>query len=162
MMRILLSLLVLVSGGVQAQIINITALSTDGARQLVTEGLKQCASDGYHVSVAVVDASGALKALARSDQAGPHTVESARKKAFTAVSLGETTVELADLVADKPNLAAALSNMHPDILILGGGIPVRYNGQLVAGIGVGGAPGGELDEACAKAAVKAVLQQAQP
>ncbi|OIN09046.1 GlcG/HbpS family heme-binding protein [Oceanisphaera psychrotolerans] len=156
-MKKYLALLALASLGVQAQTVNTAVLSTDTAQQMVTAGLRQCAEDGYHVTVAVVDRSGVLKALARDELAGPHTIESSRKKAYTAASLGESTAELADLIADKPNLAG-LRDMHPDILMLGGGLPVRVGDQLVGGIGVGGAPGSHLDQACAEAAIKAVLQ----
>ncbi len=155
-MKKYLALLALASLGVQAQTVNTAVLSTDIAQQMVTAGLRQCAEDGYHVTVAVVDRSGVLKALARDELAGPHTIESSRKKAYTAASLGESTAELADLIADKPNLAG-LRDMHPDILMLGGGLPVRDGDQLVGGIGVGGAPGSHLDQACAEAAIKAVL-----
>ncbi|MFP2770017.1 GlcG/HbpS family heme-binding protein [Oceanisphaera sp. KMM 10153] len=157
MMKKYLALLALASLGIQAQTVNTTVLSTDTAQQLVTEGLKQCAKDGYHVTVAVVDRSGVLKALARDELAGPHTIESARKKAYTAASLGKSTAEYANLIAEKPNLAG-LRDMHPDILMLGGGLPVRIGDQLVGGIGIGGAPGGHLDQACAEAAIKAVLK----
>ncbi|GAA3719519.1 heme-binding protein [Oceanisphaera sediminis] len=162
MMKKYLALLALASLGAQAQTVNTTVLSTamlstDTAQQLVTEGLKHCANDGYHVTVAVVDRSGVLKALARDELAGPHTIESARKKAYTAASLGKSTAEYANLIAEKPGLAG-LRDMHPDILMLGGGLPVRVGEQLVGGIGIGGAPGGHLDQACAEAAIEAVLQ----
>ncbi|MBM7454317.1 uncharacterized protein GlcG (DUF336 family) [Oceanisphaera litoralis] len=149
--------LALASLGAQAQTLSTPMLNTDTAQQMVTEGLRHCAKDGYRVTVAVVDPSGVLKALARHELAGPHTVESSRKKAYTSASLGEPTAELANLIAEKPGLAG-LRDMHPDILMLGGGLPVRMGDQLVGGIGVGGAPGGHLDQACAEAAIKAVLK----
>ncbi|OXS17048.1 hypothetical protein CGX12_01130 [Zobellella denitrificans] len=155
-MKKYLALLALAGLGAQAQTLDTAVLDTDTAQQLVTAGLNQCAKDGYHVTVAVVDRSGVLKALARHEQAGPHTVESARKKAFTAASMGGVTAELANNIADKPALFG-LREMHPDLLILGGGVPVRVKEQLVGGIGIGGAPGGHLDQACAEAALNAVL-----
>lgn len=156
-MKKYLMLVALVSIASQAQSVSNLVLSTETAQQLVSEGLKQCAKDGYHVTVAVVDRSGVLKALARDELAGPHTIESARKKAFTSASMGVVTADMANNIADKPALSG-LRDMHPDILLLGGGVPVRIDDQLVAGIGVGGAPGGHLDQACAEAAVKAVLK----
>lgn len=156
-MKKYLMLLALFGLGAQAQTLSNLVLSTDTAQQLVAAGLKQCAKDGYHVTVAVVDRSGVLKALARDELAGPHTIESARRKAFTSASMGVITADMANNIADKPALSG-LRDMHPDILILGGGVPVRIDDQLVAGIGVGGAPGGHLDQACAEAAVKAVLK----
>ncbi|GHA17152.1 GlcG/HbpS family heme-binding protein [Oceanisphaera arctica] len=156
-MKKYLALLALASLGAQAQTVNTSVLSTDTAQQLVAEGLKHCAKDGYHVTVAVVDRSGVLKALARDELAGPHTIESARKKAFTSASMGVVTADLANNIADKPALFG-LREMHPDMLILGGGLPIRVGDQLVGGIGIGGAPGGHLDQACADAAIKAVLK----
>ncbi|WP_319783478.1 heme-binding protein [Oceanisphaera sp. IT1-181] len=156
-MRTPLLLLALASISVQAQTVSSITLNTDTALQLVAAGLKQCAKDGYHVTVAVVDRSGVLKALARDELAGPHTIESARKKAFTAASMGMATADMANNIADKPALSG-LRDMHSDILILGGGMPIRIDDQLVAGIGVGGAPGGHLDQACAEAAIKEVLK----
>ena len=155
-MKKYLALLALAGLGAQAQTLDTAVLDTETAQQLVAAGLSQCAKDGYHVTVAVVDRSGVLKALARHEQAGPHTVESARKKAFTAASMGVVTAELANNIADKPALFG-LREMHPDLLILGGGVPVRVKEQLVGGIGIGGAPGGHLDQACAEAALNAVL-----
>lgn len=155
-MKKYLALLALAGLGAQAQTLDTAVLDTDTAQRLVTAGLNQCARDGYHVTVAMVDRSGVLKALARHEQAGPHTVESARKKAFTAASMGVVTAELANHIADKPALFG-LREMHPDLLILGGGVPVRVKEQLVGGIGIGGAPGGHLDQACAEAALNAVL-----
>ncbi|KAF0192743.1 MAG: hypothetical protein FD165_513 [Gammaproteobacteria bacterium] len=89
-------------------------------------------------------------ALARSEAAGPHTVDSSRKKAYTAMSLKESTAKLAALIAEKPELQA-LRDMNDSILMLGGGLPVRIDGKVIGGIGVGGAPGAHLDEACARA-----------
>lgn len=158
-MKKYLATLVLAGAGMtaQAQTVETPVLTTDVALQLVSEGLAQCAKDGYRVSVAVVDRSGVLKAFARDEQAGPHTVESARKKAFTSASMGVVTADLANNIADKPALFG-LREMHPDLLILGGGMPIKVADQLIGGIGIGGAPGGHLDQACAEAALAAVLK----
>lgn len=119
--------------------------------------VKSCAEDGYRVSAAVVDGSGVLRALLRGDGAGPHTVDSSRKKAYTALSLGEPTARLVEIVKASPE-AAGLRDMNDSILVLGGGLPIRADGKLVGGIGVGGAPGGHLDEACARAGLDAIGQ----
>jgi uncharacterized protein GlcG (DUF336 family) len=131
-------------------------LPVDMALQLATETLSVCSADGYNVSVTVVDAAGLTRAQLRADMAGPHTLESSRKKAFTSASMGRPTADFAKLIAEKPFLAG-LRDMDANILILGGGLPIKVNGQLVGGIGVGGAPGGHLDQACAQAALDKVL-----
>lgn len=116
---------------------------------------EKCEKDGYHVSVAVVDQDGVTKILTRGDGAGPHTTDSSRKKAYTAASIRRPTTELANLIVRFPQLQA-LREMNPNILILGGGLPIVIAGEVVGGIGVGGAPGALLDEDCAKAGLEAI------
>lgn len=125
-------------------------LPLDLAAKAAFAAVDKCRDDGYMVSVAVVDGSGVLKVLARADGAGPHTVDSSQRKAYTASSLRRSTQELARLVATQPELQG-LRDMNESILILGGGLPIRIGGEVLGGIGVGGAPGAEFDEACARA-----------
>ena len=115
----------------------------------------KCKQDGYRVTVAVVDRAGVLKALIRGDGAGPHTTDSSAKKAYTAASLRRPTGELAEMVAKTP-AAQGLQYMNANILILGGGLPIEIGGEVVGGIGVGGAPGGHLDAACAQAGLDSI------
>ncbi len=117
--------------------------------------LQKCSNDGYLVSVAVVDRAGVLKVLLRADGSGPHTPDSSRKKAYTSASLRRPTSEFAELIASKPAVQG-LRDMNANILILGGGLPIKMDGEVVGGIGVGGAPGGRLDEACAQAGLSSI------
>jgi uncharacterized protein GlcG (DUF336 family) len=133
----------------------VPALPLELAQRAAAAALEACEADGYRVSVAVVDAGGNLKALLRADGAGPHTPDSSFKKAYTAASLGRPTGELARLIVEQPE-AQGLRDMNEDILILGGGLPIKTDGGVVGGIGVGGAPGGHLDEACARAGLEAM------
>jgi uncharacterized protein GlcG (DUF336 family) len=133
----------------------VPTLPLDLAQRAAAAALERCEADGYRVSVAVVDAGGDLKALLRADGAGPHTPDSSFKKAYTAASLGRPTGELARLIVEQPE-AQALRDMNENILILGGGLPIKTDGGVVGGIGVGGAPGGHLDEACARAGLDAM------
>lgn len=127
------------------------------AQSLADIAMKKCTADGYNVSVAVVDAAGLTRVILRADNTGPHTVESSRKKAFTATSMGRPTADIAALINKKPVLNG-LRDMDPNLLILGGGLPLIVKGSKVGGIGVGGAPGGHLDQACAQAAIDSVLK----
>ncbi|RMH07075.1 MAG: heme-binding protein [Nitrospirae bacterium] len=120
------------------------------AQEAARAALHKCQQDGYAVSVAIVDQGGNLQVLLRGDGAGPHTTDSSTRKAYTAMSLRRATMHLADLIAQHPALQA-LREMNERILILGGGLPIRLEGNVVGGIGVGGAPGAHLDEACARA-----------
>lgn len=125
------------------------------AGKAVQASLDACKKDGYRVSVSVVDRAGVLRAMVRADGAGPHTVDSSRKKAYTAASLRRPTTELAELINKVPTLQA-LREMNDQVLMLGGGLPIEIGGEIVGGIGVGGAPGAHLDDACAQAGLDAV------
>jgi uncharacterized protein GlcG (DUF336 family) len=134
------------------------APSLDAALRAVHAAVLECKKDGYAVSAAVVSAEGVLRAMARADGAGPHTVDSSTRKAYTAASLKVPTQELATLIARKPQVQG-LRDMNERILILGGGLPIRSGETVVGGIGVGGAPGAHLDEACARAGLEALEKE---
>ena len=95
------------------------------------------------------------KVLLKADGSGPHTVGSSTGKAFAAASLGRDTLGLAAAIANNPELEG-LRDMDPRLVILAGGLPIRIDGQLVGGIGVGGAPSGLIDEDCARAGLEAI------
>jgi uncharacterized protein GlcG (DUF336 family) len=132
-----------------------SVLSVQSAVRAVQAAIDACKKDGYRVSASVVDRAGVLRAMSRADGAGPHTVDSSRKKAYTAASLRRPTTELAEMLAKVPALQG-LRDMNQDILLLGGGLPIEIGGDVVGGIGVGGAPGAHLDDACAQAGLDAV------
>lgn len=125
------------------------------AEKAAVAALDKCAAGGYQVSVAVVDRGGNLKVLLRDDSAGPHTVDSSSRKAYTSASLRRPTEHLAQLITKHPSIQG-LRDMNEKILILGGGLPIEIQGEVVGGIGVGGAPGAHLDEACAMTGVQAI------
>jgi uncharacterized protein GlcG (DUF336 family) len=132
-----------------------SVLALSAASKAIQAALEACKKDGYRVSVSVVDRAGVLRAMGRADGAGPHTVDSSRKKAYTAASVRRPTSELADLITKIPSLQS-LRDMNGDILILGGGLPIEIGGEVVGGIGVGGAPGTHLDDACAQDGLDAI------
>lgn len=122
-------------------------LSTDALLKVADAAQKEAAKQNQKVTIAIVDRSGATRLIVKGDGAGPQTEESAKRKAFTAVSFGKATSELA-----KNQALAAI----PGTLLLGGGVPVAADGAPIAGIGVGGAPSGDIDEAIANAGLKAL------
>lgn len=128
-------------------------LTVDAATRAAQAALKAARQDGRQVTVAVVDRNGTTVAVLRGDGAGPQSYESAERKAFTAVSWNAPTSVLVGRLAQAPNLKDI-----PGTLFLGGGVPVQANGAPVAGIGVAGAPSGDLDEKFAKAGVDALAQ----
>ncbi|MFF9339842.1 MULTISPECIES: heme-binding protein [unclassified Streptomyces] len=107
--------------------------------------------ENQRVSVAVVDRDGNTIVTLRGDGAGPQSHESAERKAYTAVSWNAPTSELAERLEQAPNLKDI-----PGTLFLGGGAPVTAGNAPVAGIGVAGAPSGDLDEKFARAGVAAL------
>jgi len=130
-------------------------LPLDLARQAVMAALDQCRAGSYRVSVAVVDREGVLRLQMRDDGAGAQTLDSSRRKAYTAASLQGPTAKVAALIARRPQLQG-LSDMNESILMLGGGLPIRIAGEIVGAIGVGGAPGAHLDENCARAGLRRI------
>jgi uncharacterized protein GlcG (DUF336 family) len=145
----------LTSGVSAAELPRETVLPLSLATQAAEAAVDQCTKDGYRVSVAVVDRAGVVRALLRQDGAGPHTIDSSRKKAYTSASLGRPTAELSELITKMPAVQG-LRDMNDNILILGGGLPIRMGEEVVGGIGVGGAPGGHLDAACAQAGLESI------
>ncbi len=120
--------------------------------------LARCVGDGNRVSVAVVDRSGVEHARLRGDGAGLHTYESAVQKVFTVASFATPTSELQQRTQEPQ--ASGLRDI-PDVLMLAGGLPVQVGNETVAGIGVAGAPGGDIDEVCARAGIDAIAGELQ-
>jgi len=125
------------------------------ANKAASAALEKCKQDGYRVSVAVVDRAGLIRTLMRGDGAGPHTTDSSSKKAYTAASLRRPTSELAEMISKMPALQS-LRDMNEKMLMLGGGLPIEIGGEVVGGIGVGGAPGAHFDDACAQAGLDSI------
>ncbi|WP_049562056.1 GlcG/HbpS family heme-binding protein, partial [Nonomuraea sp. SBT364] len=142
-------------GHLQGAVVQAGALSADAALKMADAAMKEAAKLKQRVTVVIVDRSGVTRLVLKGDGAGPQTEESARRKAFTAVSFGRATSELAKGVTGSGPTIADI----PGTLFLAGGVPVASGGAPVAGIGIGGAPSGDLDEAIARAGVKAVAGQ---
>ncbi|WP_035783109.1 GlcG/HbpS family heme-binding protein [Arthrobacter sp. H14] len=134
-------------------VLNMPRLSVEAATEAAEAALAQCQSDDLpFVSVAVVDRFGQVQAMLRGANAAEHTMESARLKAYTSASFGSNTSELTEAATgDGPTISDL-----PGTLFLGGGVSIKVDGASIAGIGVGGAPQGSLDEACAQAGLDAI------
>ncbi|MEU0393374.1 heme-binding protein [Streptomyces sp. NPDC006208] len=125
-----------------------THLTIESATKAAQATLKAAEKENQRITVAVVDRNGNTIVTLRGDGAGPQSYESAERKAFTAVSWNAPTSVLAGRLAQAPNLKDI-----PGTLFLAGGAPVTVKGAPVAGIGVAGAPSGDLDEGFAQAGV---------
>ncbi|MER5968040.1 heme-binding protein [Streptomyces sp. NPDC002057] len=125
-----------------------THLTIEAATKAARATLDAAEKENQRVSVAVVDRNGNTLVTLRGDGAGPQSYESAQKKAYTAVSWNAPTSELAKRLTNAPTLKDI-----PGTLFLAGGAPVTAKGAPIAGIGVAGAPSGDLDEKFAQAGV---------
>lgn len=154
-MRVLVMLLLLPAGALGQQgstpgpgVLTEKALSLDLAQAIALGALDKCRADGYRTTVAILDTAGNLKVTARDDGTSPHTVEVARKKAYTALIYRRPSMETAKAWASltpPPSIDGTIA--------LGGGMPIRAGDQVVGAIGVSGAPGQDKDEACANAGI---------
>ena len=138
----------------QAQVAQVRALPTALAVELAQATVAACAAKNFNVTATVVDRAGVTRAVLRADRAGPHTVAASRDKAFTAASARNATGASAENVEKNPaarNMAAI-----EGFLLLGGGVPVKVGDEVIGAVGVGGAPGGHLDEECANAGIEKV------
>lgn len=129
-------------------------LTPETALKAAQAALDSCRKAGHQVGVAVVDRSGIVQVMLRDSIAGPHTVEISVNKAWTAVSMRTDTLSLAKL-SEAGGPASGL-RQFPRVVALGGGRIIEGGGMMVGGIGVSGAPGGEADDACARAGVAAI------
>jgi len=131
------------------------ALAVEAAQ----EAVRACEANGYRVSAAVVDTSGEMRAFIKGDHATVHTKETSFRKAYTTVTLGpvfgfDALGVFAEKVRGGPNASSFLT--IPNLILLAGSVAVKAKGETVAAIGVGGAPGGEKDEACAAAGLEKI------
>ena len=129
-------------------------LTPDTALRLAQATLEACRGEGYQVAVAVVDRFGLPQVVIRDRFAGPHTVETSTRKAWTAVSFRTDTLSLDELT--RPNEPSAGIREISQALPLGGGMPVESAGSIVGGVGVSGAPTPAADQACAEVGLEAI------
>lgn len=129
-------------------------LKPEVALTLAQATMKACREKGYQTAVAVVDRLGIPQVMLRDQLAGPHTPETARRKAWTAASFKTDTQTLArETQAGKPQSGV---RSVTEAMMVGGGIPIEAAGTLVGAVGVSGAPGGALDHACAERGIEAI------
>lgn len=138
----------------QAQVLQEKNLPLDIATEIAQNAVQICLAEGYNVTAAVVDRSGTLRALLRANNAAPHTVGASQRKAYTSASTRTPTGTLAENLQKNP--IAGQTAAIDGFLILGGGVPIKSGNDVIGAVGVGGAPGGHLDEACALKAIEKV------
>ena len=148
------ALTLLAATSADAQVLQERSISSSLAVELAQATVAACSAKNFAVTATVVDRAGIVRAVVRADRAGAHTVDASRAKAFTSASARANTSAMADTAAKNEG---ARNLVHiPGFLLLGGGVPVRAGDDVIGAVGVGGAPGGQLDEECANAGLQAI------
>lgn len=147
--------------GEESTLYRFRTLSLELASKAAWGAIETCRQRGYSVAVAVVDRGGNVQAQLRDRFAGPHTPETALRKAWTANSFRQSTAELAGMLEQRRIPAQVVNN--PGALLVGGGLPIEAGGEVVGGIGVSGAPPGKserdsIDGACANGALELIRE----
>jgi uncharacterized protein GlcG (DUF336 family) len=144
------------AAGAHAQLVTIKQLSLPIAATIATTAMETCKSQGYNVSVHIIGNMGEVLVALRGDNTGPHTMENSMRKALTSRGTRLPSGEFAENVAKTPNAGALrLGNMIP----ARGALPIKAGQETIGAVGVSGAPGGDKDEACAKAGIDKVADQ---
>ncbi len=149
-----ISILLATTATVHAQVLTERNISLDLANRIAGAAVQACADKGYAVTATVVDRAGVVRAVQRADNAGPHTVGASERKAYTSASARNATLAMMEAAQKNPG-AANLTDI-PGFLLLGGGVPVKAGTDVIGAVGIGGAPGGHLDEQCALTALDSV------
>ena len=158
MSRLLIAAVLLASLQAHAQgVITTQKLSAALANELVGESVAQCARNGYKVVAVVVDLDGRHQALLRGDGAPIHSVDNAYYKAYSSASLTlgrkeESTKQIAERMAKNPATTVPQTQL-PNTTYAVGGLAIMVGGNIIGGLGISGAPGGQLDEDCGRAAL---------
>ena len=131
------------------------------ALEAALEAVSTCKAHGYDVTATVADVSGTPQVVLRGDHATIHTRDSSFRKAYTIVTMGpifhvSTTSGFVEVVSKYPALAGQALSNTPNVTALPGGVAFKAGDEIVGGLGIGGSPGGDKDEACAKAGVAKV------
>jgi uncharacterized protein GlcG (DUF336 family) len=128
------------------------------ARTIAEDAVAACAEKGYPVSAVVVNRDGDTIVAMHGDESSPHTMENARRKAYTAMTFKQPTAEYAKKLQD-PNSVAHQQVTLPNVIAIPGGQPIKVGNEVIGGIGVSGSPG--VDDDCINAAMAKSKDQLQ-
>jgi len=151
---LLAGLVTVVSASVQAELLTTKLLPLDMARAIASSAIEACRKDGYQVSVVVTDRSGEALVVMRDVYSNRYFTQLAQGKANAVIMANTSSAELRRNRADMVNEL----NLLDGVMVLAGGLPVQAAGSLLGAVGVSGAPGGDKDEACARAGIEAVQE----
>lgn len=139
-----------------AQLLTHKDVSYDVARTIAEGAIAACKAKGYATSAVVVDRDGETVVAMRGDGVGPHTMENARRKAYTANSFKQTTAEYAKKLNDG-NPVIRQQVTLPSVIAIPGGVPIKVGDDVIGGIGASGSPG--FDDDCVNAGLEKVKDQ---
>ena len=125
------------------------------AKTIAEVAIEDCKNRGYAVSAVVVDHGGNTVVAMRADGASVHTMENARRKAYTAMTFKMSTEEFIKEMASRP--VRREQTTLPNVIAIGGGVPIRIGKDVIGGIGLSGSPG--VDEPCVMAGLNKVADQ---
>ena len=140
----------------QAQLLTHKDISLAVAQMIAQTAMEKCTSHGYGVSVVVVDRAGQTIVALRGDKAGPHTMENARRKAYTAMTFRMPTSQYAERYAENDPVVAQQVTL-PNVIAIPGGLPIKAGDEVIGGAGLSGTPG--VDEPCVQAGMDKVADQ---
>src|SRR5262249_46579555 len=141
----------------RAQLLQRKDLSYPIALTIAQAALDDCEGRGYATSVVVVDRGGNTVVALRADNANAHTMENARRKAYTAMTFKMTTADFIKEMATRP--VRREQTTLPKVIAIDGGVPIKVGNDVVGGVGLSGSPG--LDEQCVMAGMNKVKDQLQ-
>jgi len=139
-----------------AQLLTHRDLSYPMAKTIAEAAIDSCKAKGYAVSAVVVDRAGEVIVAMRADNAGPHTMENARRKAYTARTFRTSTAAYAKRFAENDPVVRQQVTL-PNVIAIPGGLPVKLGDEVIAGVGVSGSPG--VDEPCVQAGLDKIADQ---
>ena len=146
--------IIAVPGYVGAQVLTEKNISIKMAMTIAETALNDCTP---RVSVAILDRAGRMRVFLQGDNASPHNLELARRKAYTALTFRRPSAEWAKRTAEGDVTG---QRSLADVIPLGGGVPIMIGEDAVGAVGLSGAPGGQpKEEACAKAGIAKVADQ---
>jgi uncharacterized protein GlcG (DUF336 family) len=139
-----------------AQLLARKDISMNMALTIAQTALETCTKQGYRVSATVVGRNGEVLVQVRGDGSGPHTMENSFKKAYTARTFRIPSGEMEERLKKNPQMGAQYLT---GFTTARGALPIMVGEEVIGAAGVSGAPGGEKDEACVKAAIEKVADQ---
>ena len=154
--RILFAALLSASTATPASdIVKDISIGMDLARDIASASIDACRAEGYHISAVVVDRFGLVRAALRDDLASRFTLEISERKANMTVMAWTDSGDFRDARGDiRPEL-----NHVDGLIVMDGGVRIIAGGYNIGAIGVSGAPGGDLDRACAQKGIEALEER---